>query len=382
MVPDDGTVSGSIWNDTDEQNVIPVRTSAAAPATAPSNVRNAPTDIDGIAGNHPEQNRDIHVQENGYQPVDSRRMGVAAILGVTIVLLSVGLYAGIGSIRGDISGGMLTVSITQAGLFDPPSIDVKAGQVITITNANQNPQVLKSSDPDRLLFPVQVLFPATPFIFTIPVSAGGSYIYVSETLPADRTLTINVSPATPIPFGEGAISSQQSSMTGEIPIPFGQTSSVRLEIPIPFGRSTSSYSSSVPSSSSSSVHSSSSSSSSSSVTVSVGGGRQTWGGNVCAGGTCYVSGGYAPPNYIAPAPLPINPYTVGSNLTPQTITTPQGTVKTVTTDGSHTGAQVQELSKHRPKAVSDTGPANILLLIIPALLGVILMFERKLRVGM
>jgi hypothetical protein len=66
-------------------------------------------------------------------------------------------------------------------------------------------------------------------------------------------------------------------------------------------------------------------------------------------------------------------------VTPQTITTAQGTKKTITTDGDHAGAQVQELSKRRPTSVSDTGPANMLLLIIPALLGVILMFERKLR---
>ncbi len=359
----------------------------------------------GIIESHPDH-RQIHMEHGPTYEIHSRSMSAAAMLGIAIVLMGIGLYVGIGSIRGDVgnnqAAGPVTITITQQGTFDPTSVNVAAGQTVTITNANANPQVVKSTDPSRVLFPAKVIF-STPVTVTIPSSANGVYTYTSETLPTSQTLTFTVSTATPIPFG--TTTSTPGSASSDTPIPFGQTAS-NYEIPIPFGRpssATSSAGSTVSSTSSSSSQTNTTSSASSAgttssvtitgtsssagtVTVSVldSGGRTQLGGGVTTGGGYRGASAYTQPNYTAPAALPVNPYTVGTATTQAaTAAQNQSAQKNVATtaNGLHSGAPLQQLSQHRPKSVSGTGPENMLLLFLPALLGVMMLYGRKMKVG-
>ena len=79
--------------------------------------------------------------------------------------------------------------------------------------------------------------------------------------------------------------------------------------------------------------------------------------------------------YTPSAPIGVNPYTVG--------TRPTAVIAAATAakaQGIHEGAAIDnQLTTHRPTTVSDTGPANMVLLMIPALLGAVLLYRRKVQ---
>lgn len=157
--------------------------------------------------------------------VSPRAMQAAAILGIGIVLLLTALYFGIDSLRGSLTGetgNTTAVEITTDGHFSPASISVAAGSTLSIENKNKDPQVLKVKSGQQL-FPVQVLF-TTPYTFTVPADAAGTYTYVSETLADTETLTIVVTASVESAAWNGAVSGQSSSIASDrIPLPFGDS---------------------------------------------------------------------------------------------------------------------------------------------------------------
>lgn len=175
-----------------------------------------------------------------------RSMHMAAFTGIGMVLLLGAIfYLGTDSLRGSLTDGggkLVNITITEAGTFEPPSVTVKPGDELIITNENPDPQVLKSNGTADL-FVTQVLFDE-PFSFIIPAAAiGKTYVYSSETLPENQLLEIVVTDGT-------EVASSSSSTAGD-----------DVFIPLPPVSSESSESSSEASSSDSSESSSSSSSS-------------------------------------------------------------------------------------------------------------------------
>jgi hypothetical protein len=78
--------------------------------------------------------------------------------------------------------------------------------------------------------------------------------------------------------------------------------------------------------------------------------------------------------------LPTNPYTVGTQDAYSFPTESVPTTTTPTVDQNlHGGAPLLELQNHAPKKVTETGPEGALLLLIPAFLGLAIVFRRSLR---
>lgn len=163
------------WHDIDDVPV-PVRVGTAAAGPAAAQVGAPPAHgVPSTAG------------------VSPRAMQAAAVLGISIVLIATAFYFGIDSLRGGLTNtvaNVTTVTITEDGHFSPSNIAIAAGSMLTVENKNRDPQVLKAKSRKQL-FPVQVLF-ETPYSFTVPIDAVGTYLYVSETLRESETLTITV----------------------------------------------------------------------------------------------------------------------------------------------------------------------------------------------
>lgn len=261
-------------------------------------------------------------------------LSLSAFLGVALVLALLGIYFGLGSLlTGDLSGGSddTTVTITADGHFSPQSVTIRPGASLKLVNENADPQVIKSSNR-RDLFPVQVLF-ADPYTFQIPADAAGAYVYFSETLPDDRTVTINVVEA--------------AASAAEIPLPFGDIMAAPVRIaPAP--------------------------------AVPVASVQKT----EHAAGTATISvGGSAAPNEnvseaSGTASVPVNPYTVASGLMKQTRA--EAFAAMAAQESLHSGAPAQKGGGiiSPPNRMTDTGPAGMLALILPGLIAVGYVYRR------
>jgi hypothetical protein len=247
------------------------------------------------------------------------------------------------------------VSITAAGEFSPTEITLYPGDTLTITNENPNPQVIKGEN-GRDLFPVQVIFDK-PYSFTVPETADGVYVYFSETLPEGKKLTINVLPA----VNTGAASSEASAAPSDIPLPFGDVPAAITESSASSVAFVASSEPPISSASSSApaprveptVHSGES------ATISIGGETQSSHSSAAA-----VSG-----------TIPTNPYTVASGKDKEA----RGeTIASAAQKNLHSGAPLQ-IRQHKPKTVTDTGPAGTLLMLLPALFAVGMLY-RKLHI--
>lgn len=334
------------WHSTDDEVSVPVRSSSAPAAPA----------ADGYSMDITHGEADHIVLRHQGASLNPASMRLSAFLGVALVLGAIGFHFGFGNIFGDLTGGNsgTLVEITPEGAFSPDTISLSPGDTLTLENKNPDPQVIKSKD-GRELFAVQVLFD-TPFTFTVPAEASGTYTYFSETLPDDKTLTITITTDAasssvdpldvPLPFSNE-----------KIPIPFGSN-----EIPIPFDGGTVS------------------SASSSSPTVTVQrteheGGSAT----ISLGGNLYMD---RRPSSSAPSftsQVPTNPYTVTTGLEKQDRLEAIAAAAKATQE-IHAGAPLQEMVKHKPTSVTKTGPGGMLVLIIPAFMGVAILF-RKLSVA-
>ncbi|MEQ1849012.1 MAG: hypothetical protein ABL890_00265 [Candidatus Peribacteraceae bacterium] len=264
-------------------------------------------------------------------------IGLPAIIGMTLALVSIGWSMGLGeSLMGQLTNTdtTKTVTITAEGTFYPNTMQLKPGDEVTINTMNEDPQVLKSHNA-RELFTTQVLFADDePFTFTVPDDAKGPYVYVSETLPEDQTLTFTVS----LPI-EAATENQATSVDSENSDP----------IPIPFdARATTSASSS------------SVLSAAPVVTVHASGPA-----SISIGGTSSqssVSSSVAVTTRSAT--IQTNPYTVHATGADQ-----QRAVTSAVESASeklHSGAPLAQYANYRPPTTSATGPthtAGIILLV-------------------
>lgn len=307
------------WHATDDETPVPVRSSAQA-ETEPT-----------ITTHEEPQQQSAPLQS-------PRGMSLSAFLGVALVLAALGIYFGIGSLlTGDVGVGSdeTTVTITSDGHFSPESVTIRPGESLKLVNENADPQVIKSSN-GRDLFPVQVLF-ADPFAFTIPADAAGAYVYFSETLPDDRTVTINVV--------EAAASSPSAAVTtpsaAEIPLPFSDI------MPPPVRTAP------APAAPVASVEKTEHSSATATISV----------------------GGSAPANQNASessgtATVPVNPYTVASGIVKQTRA--EAFAAMAAQESLHSGAPAQKGGGiiSPPNRMTDTGPAGMLALILPGLVAV------------
>ncbi len=328
-MPSDSPMTG--WNATDDESPVPIKVSKSE---GPAMVLPSGDAIDLTQKQH-----GMEFKRNDVMP-NARSMRLSAMFGIGIVLAVAAFSFGLGNIQGDLTHDTsIAITITADGTFSPSTSAAHPGDTITITNENADPQVLKSSN-GRELFSAQVVFD-TPFSFVIPDTAMGAYVYTSETLPADRTLTITVTPKT-VATVQSAPSTQSDS---QIPIPFGD------------GPVVPTTASSTPSSPVIDVQPTEHSSDA--VVISLGGAQNT------------VSSSAASTN----ANVPTNPYTVQSGL--EKISQTQSIIDNAQNEEQlHSGAPLKQLATHTPKTVTETGPAGALLLLIPALLGVSLFYRK------
>jgi hypothetical protein len=322
MLPED-SIAG--WNLTDEQPV-PVRSGNGVPKTSRSVL------IDGPAA-------DIRAEKPSYATAprsiqkDERNMSLSAAIGICISLTGIVFYFGVDSLRGfltaDLTSGTHVVTITEDGHFDPKTIQLSAGDTLTINNSNPDPQVLKSKD-DHDLFPVQVLFDK-PFEFTVPEGSDGTYTYFSETLPDDQTLTITVG---------GTADVVAATQTDEIPLPFTDETASSQSIAGEQSASTAT------------------------ATIDHAGETAT----ISISGTQTASSAPA----ATKAEIPVNPFTVaaGNNSPSAQIA---GSAQKL-----HSGAPL--ITSHTPRQVSSTGMEGWLA-VIPALGLMFVAFKRSIRLS-
>jgi plastocyanin len=325
------------WHSTDDEVAVPVRSSAQAPAPqAPS--AGPAHDISYAA------RADVHIPHD-QTPPNPRAMTMSAVLGVLLAIGGVVSYLGLdsitGSLTGDLTGGAsseLTITITQEGDFSPNSLDIRPGDTVTIVNENPDPQVIKSKTGQDL-FPVQVIFDE-PYTFTVPADAAGTYVYHSETLPEDKMVAFTV-----VSGALAQVSSSASATDNIIPLPFGGD-------PIVSG---------VQSSSSVSVKVEPTAHSGDAATISLGGSS--------SGEETVVTGN---------SEIPTNPYTVANGLTQEALLPAAAIASSAASEETlHGGAPIRELIRHTPRSVTATGPAGAMLLLLPALGGVIIAARRR-----
>ncbi len=342
MQPDAPLFAG--WHSTDAEEPVTVRQSGW-PAPAPRSgvdIRGPGADI-----------RHIPIeQHSGTVVPNPRAMRLAAFTGIAVVLAGAAFYFGVDSLRGTLTDGGstgATVTITADGQFTPVAVNARPGDSVTIENANKDPQVLKSKD-GRDLFPVQVIF-TTPYTFTVPSNAQGTYVYFSETLPDDRTLTFTIETATAASSASSSSASAEASPSVSVTVP-SDSGGGTVSIPLPFGTP---------------VQESSSSSAPSAIVV-----QQS-------DETALISLKEQASSSSSPSfetnDVPTNPYTVGTQAERPKTTDIAGDAKQ--TQQLRSGAPIRQLQKYAPRKVPDTGPAGMALVFLPALLGVVLMYRKK-----
>ncbi len=345
MLPDE-SING--WHSTDDEVPVPVRTSAPAPKKEVPITQINESPVQHVAPPH------VTLKHAVVEAPDPKSMRLAAALGMSIVLGAAAFYFGVGSLRGDLTGtdSTTTVTITAEGTFSPATLTVHPGDTVTIENKNADPQVLKPKN-NRTLFPVQVIF-QDPYTFSVAADAVGPYIYISETLPEELTLTFNVE------AGAVATSSSVASTDSDfdIPLPFAEqtlpvakpTASSSSSVAVAIQTSSSSSSSSVSSAPAATVHSGET------ATIDLGGAKSSSSQAAMGGGN-----------------IPTNPYTVKDGLAKQQ----QNLIaKQTKQETLHSGAPLLQKKTHTPKRVTETGPEGALLLLIPALLGVTFVYRK------
>lgn len=269
--------------------------------------------------------------------VSPHAMQAAAILGIGIVLLLTALYFGIDSLRGSLTGetgNTTAVEITTDGHFSPASISVAAGSTLSIENKNKDPQVLKVKS-GRPLFPVQVLF-TTPYTFTVPTDAAGTYTYVSETLADTETLTIVVT---------------ASVESAAAPAGTAQNNVASDQIPLPFGDSTMSSAPAQQERVEPAISALATEHSSDTAMIDLATGQTD----------ADVS--------LSQNQLPTNPYTVAAAKSGKS---QSATIAASAKAKLHSGAP---LSQYRPRAVTQTGP-ELWLLLFPAMFALCIVYRR------
>lgn len=347
-----GSIAG--WNSTDDEVPVPVRTTLPQAEIAAKPV----TRIDAPVAHAMHELR-------GPNP---KAMTASAVLGILLAIGGVVTYLGLDigsmSLSGSILQSSSTVTITEGGTFSPRVLTVNPGQSITIENAHADPQVLKSKN-NRELFPVQVIFD-TPYVFTVPSDASGEYVYFSETLPEDRTVTFTVRAASSASEVNSSVSS-----TEEIPIDGVEVAPVTTEPPAIESSSSSSVMSSV-----AMVRSSSSSVSSTDSDVAVSKGTAT----IAIGSSTAHSSVSSSASSTA---IPVNPYTVGTtsavpvSASVSTSTTPRFT-SISNTSTLHSGAPLNQTNYvSLPRSVPSTGLPGFALFFLPALGGVFVMSKKR-----
>lgn len=297
------------WNSTDD--VVPVRSIVE------------PTVTDTSDAEKPSMR-----MPNPQLASGSKGMTYSAVLGILLAIGAVALYLGVDvgnfTLMGDVTTPqrLVTILITEDGHFSPDFVEIYGGESVTIENKNADPQVLKSKSGEDL-FPVQVLFDQ-PYTFTVPNEVIGPFVYYSETLPEERTVTfmVKTNEATP-PIEQ---------VTEPIPLPFNaEPPTPPMEQPV-----------TVPEPTVTTEHSGDT------ATISLGNIAMENQGTVVNSGT-----------------LPTNPYTVDKQPATQYISK---------AEALHSGAPL--MATVRPRVVSSTGPEGFLLLFLPAIIGVMLVARK------
>jgi len=340
MQPDAPLFAG--WHSTDAEEPVTVRQSDS-PAPAPQSgvdIRGPLADI-----------RHVPIERySGTVAPNPRAMRLAAFTGIAVVLAGAAFYFGIDSLRGTLtdSGSTgATVTITAGGQFTPAAVNVRPGYSVTIANANKDPQVLKSKD-GRDLFPVQVIF-TTPYTFTVPSNAQGTYVYFSETLPDDRTLTFTVETAT---AASSSSASAEASPSVSVTVP-SDSGGGTVSIPLPFGAP---------------VQESSPGSAPSAIVVQQSDETALISLKEQASASSSSSTSFETNN------VPTNPYTVGTKAErPETTDIAENAKQT---QQLRSGAPIRQLQKYAPRKVPETGPAGMALVFLPALIAVVFVFRR------
>lgn len=153
-------------------------------------------------------------------------MRLSAFSGIAVVLVLGTLYLGIDNLRGSLTDGntTATVTITEDKHFSPTSLTVVAGGTLTFENKNKEPQVIKVKEGNEL-FPTQVLF-EKPYSFVVPTDVTGVFTYISETLPEGEQVVITVTPsieASAVPESSSAPAEALPPIEdmNDFPLPFG-----------------------------------------------------------------------------------------------------------------------------------------------------------------
>ncbi len=339
MSSDDSISAG--WNALDEEPVaVRVGATTAAPSPSAAPIRTATVPVQPKKIEHPTEQ------------VNPRGMQLSAFAGIAVVLVGIIFYFGIDSLRGSLLGEIassgVTVNVTKEGHFSPSTVSIAGGSTLTLVNQNTDPQVIKVKT-GKDLFATQVLFDK-PYVFQVPTDAAGTYTYFSETLPDTEILVITVT--API---ETAISSSSASPqptdtapSSQIPLPFGGGDFV----PEPAA------SSSAPSVV---LQTQQSSSVMNTATTTTTNGTET----ITLGIAAQGSSSSSPASFMSNA-IPTNPYTVSAtkDLPAEGISQLEEISKLA--DTLHGGAPLQQITTHRPRTVTTTGP-DVWFVLIPAL---------------
>lgn len=344
------------WTSIDDGDHVPVRTSA-------KEQHQENTIVLGERATETREDRHGGVSHTVTE-IQPHMMQLSAVTGIGLVLLGTAFYFGVLNLRGSITENAVrgvTVTITEQNTFEPTRITVAEGESITFENRNQNPQVLKSENPDQNLFPVQVIF-KDPVSVLIEGGKEGSYTYISETMPRDQKLSIVVvkgSTQSEAPVVTNQPQEQIAQDTSlSIPLPFGDSVGVPSMIPEPISVAPLVQSTTAvvtPALFVNTEHGSES------AVISLGQKAEP-----------------DAPVAFSDAPIAINPYTVEAGKKNKSASTSiaQSNKKT---QSLHSGAPLRELEAHRPARVSETGPANVWILLVLSLMGLGVVYQRTLR---
>lgn len=345
------------WTSIDDGSDVPVRQSTPSKSTSSDSI---------VIGSHAtetyERKRGGTMQT--VTEIDPRMMRLSAVTGIGLVLLGAAFYFGVLNLRGSLTDSSpstgVTVTITEQNAFDPASITVPDGGTITFENKNQNPQVLKSENSESSLFPVQVIF-KDPVSVVLDQGKEGAYTYVSETMPRDQKLTINVTPLV-----------QNTSATERAPDQVTTApENPSLTIPLPFGDSAPAPT--VPEPVSVSVTPVSENPSKLTPTF-----ERTPHGAESAVISLGQNAGSTEEIGFTDAPIAINPYTVdaGKKNKNSSAVIAETSKKN---SALHSGAPLESLRAHKPYRTADTGPKTLWILIVLATMGLGITYARSVR---
>lgn len=349
------TRNTSGWTAIDDGSDVPVRSSSASKVKAGSVVI-------GSEGVHTHKTT-LNGKTEIVTEINPHMMQLSAVTGIGLVLLGAAFYFGIVNLRGSVTTdtttnpGAVTVTITEQNTFDPAHIDVEEGGSITFENKNQNPQVLKSENPEVSLFPVQVIF-KDPISVSIDPGKAGSYTYVSETMPKDQKLTINVTPKSTPVTTPSAPTEQVSDATNP-----------SLSIPLPFDSTTATPP--VTAQESVTLHPQESTNSVTPTFVSASQGNET--------AVISLGQGVSQQEDVAfsNTPIAVNPYTVEEGKKNKNTNNIASDAKKK--QSLHSGAPLESLRAHKPYRTASTGPENVWLLLFVAMMGLGVVYARSLQ---